>query len=401
LISDWVHLDRSNNRFLRAWAIARDNSLLMVSGALLALVWANVAPEAYARATEPLHFVVNDIAMVFFFGLAMKEIIEATAPGGALHSWRRAALPVIAAAGGMAGPALIYVALAVTIGRPDILHGWAIPCATDIAFSYIVIRLIFRPSHSAVPFLLLLAIADDAIGLVLLAAFYPAAPVRIVPFLVLVAAACGVAWAMRARGVSSFWPYVAGAGALSWVGFYVGGIHPALALVPVLPFVPGPKRDPGLFIEPKQPPHDPLNAFEHWWATPVEFVLFFFAVTNAGVPLGGAGAATWIVLVALLAGKPIGIGLSTFIAERLGLRRPRGLGWREVIVLGCTAGIGFTVALFFATAAFPEGPIMDAAKLGALLSVSATVVAVGAARVLGVGRGKLTRTHDSPKHAAP
>lgn len=388
------------SRFARAWRIARDNSLLMVAGAAIALVWANTAPGLYAQLTEPLHFAVNDVAMVFFFGLAMKEIVEAAAPGGALHSWRRAALPVVAAAGGMAGPAAVFVALALASGRPDILHAWAIPCATDIAFSYMVVRLIFPPSHPAVPFLLLLAIADDALGLVLLAALYPSAPVQIVPVLVFVPVACAVAWVLRACNVRSFWPYVAGAGALSWAGFYLGGLHPALALVPVLPFVPGPERDPGLYTEPRRPAHDPLNAFEHWWATPVEFVLFFFALVNAGVPIAGTHTVTWIVLTALVAGKPLGIGISTFIAERAGFRRPRGLGWRDVTVLGCAAGIGFTVALFFATAAFPEGPTEDAAKLGALLSVASALLALGAARVLGVG-GRLTAGGDSPKHASP
>lgn len=388
------------SRFARAWRIARDNSLLMVAGAAIALVWANTAPGLYAQLTEPLHFAVNDVAMVFFFGLAMKEIVEAAAPGGALHSWRRAALPVVAAADGMAGPAAVFVALALASGRPDILHAWAIPCATDIAFSYMVVRLIFPPSHPAVPFLLLLAIADDALGLVLLAALYPSAPVQIVPVLVFVPVACAVAWVLRACNVRSFWPYVGGAGVLSWAGFYLGGLHPALALVPVLPFVPGPERDPGLYTEPRRPAHDPLNAFEHWWATPVEFVLFFFALVNAGVPIAGTHTVTWIVLTALVAGKPLGIGISTFIAERAGFRRPRGLGWRDVTVLGCAAGIGFTVALFFATAAFPEGPTEDAAKLGALLSVLSALLALGAARVLGVG-GRLTAGGDSPKHASP
>jgi NhaA family Na+:H+ antiporter len=370
------------NRFHRAWCIARDNSLLMVAGAIVAMVWANIAPASYAQVAEPLHFVVNDIAMAFFFGLAMKEIIEATAPGGALHSPRQAALPVVAAIGGMAGPAALYVALAILLGRPDILRGWAIPCATDIAFSYLVIRLIFRPSHPAVPFLLLLAIADDALGLVLLAAFYPSAPVKPIEFAVIVALACLVAWELRRRRVRSFWPYVIGAGAVSWAGFYVGGLHPALALVPILPIVPHAKRDPGLFVEPAHAARDPLNAFEHWWSTPVEFILFFFALTNAGVPLASAGVVTAIVLVSLLLGKPVGIGLSIAIGERLGLRRARGLGWREVMVVGLAAGIGFTVALFFATAAFEPGPTMNEAKIGAMLSVSAAVLALAAAQVL-------------------
>ena len=121
--------------FQGAWRFAVTNSLLMVLGALIALVWANVDPAGYARFTHPLHFAVNDVAMAFFFGLAMKEIVEATAPGGALHSFRRGALPVVAAVGGMAGPAVLYVGLSTLSGRPDMIRGWAIPCATDIAFS--------------------------------------------------------------------------------------------------------------------------------------------------------------------------------------------------------------------------------------------------------------------------
>src|SRR5688572_5599013 len=102
----------------RAWKFVRANSLLMVTGALIALIWANLSPEGYERFTHPLHFAVNDVAMAFFFGLAMKEIIEATAPGGPLYSLRRAAVPVIAAVGGMAGPALLYVGMAAATGRP-------------------------------------------------------------------------------------------------------------------------------------------------------------------------------------------------------------------------------------------------------------------------------------------
>ena len=110
----------------------------MVAGAVIALFWANISPEEYGRFSHLLHFAVNDVAMAFFFGLAMKEIIEATAPGGALHSLRRGGLPVIAAVGGMAGPALLYVGLAAATERPDLVRGWAIPCATDIAFSFMV-----------------------------------------------------------------------------------------------------------------------------------------------------------------------------------------------------------------------------------------------------------------------
>src|SRR5688500_17023097 len=99
-------------RFEGALKFSIENSLLMVAGAVVALVWANLDADGYARAVQPFQFAVNDVGMVFFFGLAIKEIVEATAPGGALHSFRRAAVPVIAAVGGMAGPAALYVAAA-------------------------------------------------------------------------------------------------------------------------------------------------------------------------------------------------------------------------------------------------------------------------------------------------
>jgi NhaA family Na+:H+ antiporter len=372
--------------FARAWQWARDNSLLMIGGAVIALVWANVDYESYERVTHPLHFFVNDIAMAFFFGLATKEIVEATAPGGALHSLRRAAVPVIAAVGGMAGPAILYVAMAFAAGRPDIIRGWAIPCATDIAFSYLVARLIFRTASPAIPFLLLLAIADDAMGLILLAVFYPSAPLQPGAFLVLVGAACMTALVLRARRTMNFWPYILGPGVISWWGFYLGGLHPALALVPVLPFLPHARRDPGLFLDAAQPLHDPLTKFEHWWKLPVEIVLFFFALSNAGVPVGSVGVVTWIVLASLVAGKPLGILLSTWLSERAGLQRPAGLTWIDLAIVGVMAGIGFTVALFFTTAAFEPGVTLDQAKLGALLSVSAGALAIVAAKLLRVGR---------------
>ena len=148
-----------------------DNSLLLLGGAL-------AAPDlgehrrlgSYGRFTQVALFVVNDVAMVFFFGLVTKEVVEAMLPGGPLSKPREAAMPVLAAVGGMTAPATIYAAFVVALGRADeLMRGWAIPCATDIAFSYLVARIIFKRGHPAIPFLLLLAIADDVLGLVILA----------------------------------------------------------------------------------------------------------------------------------------------------------------------------------------------------------------------------------------
>ena len=159
-----------------------NNSGLLMLGTLIALVWANLERESYVRFAHRLRFIVNDIGMAFFFALATKEVVEATAPGGALHSPRRAAMPLAAAVGGMLGPALIFVAMTIVLDRPNLERGWAIPTATDIAFSYLAARIIFGAKHPAIPFLLLLAIADDALGLLIIAAFYPTGPLRLVDF---------------------------------------------------------------------------------------------------------------------------------------------------------------------------------------------------------------------------
>ena len=179
------------------WAFLIDNSLLLVIGAVAGLLWANASPGSYAHVTRLLHFAVNDVGMVFFFAIAAKEVVEATLPGGPLASPRRAAVPVWAAVGGMIGPALLYIALALWADEPALVQGWAIPCATDIAFSYLVARFIFGSGHPAIPFLLLLAIADDALGLAILAIAYPTGTVRLGEFAVILAGALAVAWFLR------------------------------------------------------------------------------------------------------------------------------------------------------------------------------------------------------------
>ena len=370
--------------YRRAFDYAIEHTLVLPLGVLIALVWANLSHATYARIAQALEFPINDVGMVFFFALATKEVVEATAPGGALHTWRRAALPAVAAVGGMAAPAIIFVLFVRLAGAPELTRGWAIPCATDIAFSFLVAKAIFK-RHPAIPFLLLLAIADDALGLVILALFYPVAELHLTLGASLMAVALVVAYALRRRRVQTLAPYMV-AGGVSWAALYGGGLHPALALVPIVPFMPHAARDRGLFVEADPGARDTLSRFELALKYPVQAVLFLFGLANAGVPLGQTGTGTWAVLIAIVAGKPIGIGLAVALAVAAGLKLPRHVDWRDMIVVGCAAGIGFTVALFFATAAFPPGPALDESKLGALLSVASAVVAFAAAALLGVGR---------------
>ncbi|MES1261968.1 MAG: Na+/H+ antiporter NhaA [Acidobacteriota bacterium] len=364
------------------WPFIIENYILLVAGTVAALLWANVDHQSYEHFAGYLHFPVNDIGMAFFFALAAKEIVEAMLPGGALASPREAGMPLLAAVGGMAGPALLFKLQVMLTHRPEMASGWAIPCATDIAFSYMVARLIFPRNHPAIPFLLMLAIADDAFGLILLALFYPAAPLSFVALSGFMAPALGLAFWLKRRRVRNFWAYVWLAGSLSWAALFFGGFHPALALVPILPFMPHPQRDIGQFHAEQHGIPDTMNRFEHWWNTPVHVILFFFGLINGGVAFSSVGSGTWIVLISLLAGKPLGILLMTFLAARFGLRAPGGLSYLHTAVLGTAAGIGFTVALFFATAAFPAGRILDEAKMGALLSFLAGPIAIAFGRAV-------------------
>ena len=357
-----------------------DNSLLLVAGTIVAVVWANIDGASYEHIAHPLHFWVNDVGMVFFFALAAKEVFEATLPGGPLSSPRQALSPLAAAAGGMLVPALIYLALVSSLGPAELARGWAIPCATDIAFSALVARLIFPAGHPAIPFLLLLAIADDAIGLVILAVFYPSGTLSLTSLAGFMTLAIVAALWLRRRETRSFWPYVIGPGVLSWAGLYSGGFHPALALVPIIPFMPHGRSDTGFFEPGDERASDTLNRFEHWWATPVQVILLLFGFANAGVAFEQIGSGTYYVLAGLLIGKPLGVVALSSLARFAGGNLPPGLRTGDVVIVGIVASIGFTVSLFFATAAFPEGSSLAETKMGALLSFVAAPLAIVVAR---------------------
>src|SRR3989449_3366780 len=131
-----------------------EHSLLLAVGSAIALVWANTSDaERYYRVAARLEFLVNDVGMVFFFALAAKEIVEATSPGGALHTWRRAALPAVAAVGGMVAPALIFLAHVDYSTPPGLMAGGGASCATGIALRYLPARAIYPPPPPPRPFL--------------------------------------------------------------------------------------------------------------------------------------------------------------------------------------------------------------------------------------------------------
>jgi NhaA family Na+:H+ antiporter len=359
--------------------------LLLPTGAAIALVWANVHPESYFPIVFDLQFFVTDVAMVLFFGVVTKEIVEATARGGVLYPVRRAALPIVAAAGASILPALLLVGIASAFGEPHLRGGWPAAFGTDIAVGYFVAMAIFG-SHPAVPLFLLVGMATNAMGFAVLAPYAASQQLQPLTFAALMAAAIVVAAVLRWRRTRSFWPYLVVGGGLSWCALTFGGVHPALALVPVVPFMPRGTSDPGFMVDPPSCEHDTLSEFERWCRPPAQVALLLFGFVTAGVPLRVLDWGTLSLPIAILIGKPLGLMFGVAAAQAMGLALPRQIGWRELTVLALLSTTGFTMTLFFATIAVGPGPVLSELKMGALWTITGGVLAVGAAWLLAIGR---------------
>jgi NhaA family Na+:H+ antiporter len=356
--------------------------LLLPIGVLVALAWANAAGESYFRFAHVLRFPVNDIGMALFVGLVTEEVLEALMPGGALYHWRRTLLPVVAAIGGVLGATAVYLFSVQSQYEFMLQDGWPVAAAQDVAFAYFIARLIFPRRRGPIAFLMLLAIVSNAFAIASIAFWFPTGsgyPAAVA----LMAAAVLVAAVLRSARIDRIWLYLATSGTLSWLACYWGGIQPALALVPVVPFLPHRARRLDLFAEER--PTAPRR-FEHVFRYPVQVVLLLFGLVNGGVVLTGAVPGAWAVLAAALIGRPIGILAAVALAMTAGLRLPAHLQWRELIVVSLTASAGFTFALFFATSIMPPGPLLGELKLGALSTAVGALVAMAAARLLHVGR---------------
>ncbi len=370
--------------------LLREFSIPLISGVIVSLFWANLDPGGYrhfiyAPLIGPLsfHFIANELFMVFFFAIAAVEITMSCLPGGDLSPPRKAINPLLATLGGVLGPVLVYFALNHFIGSAAFINGWGIPTATDIALAWLVARLVFGRNHPVIAFLLLLAIADDAIGLAIIAIFYPDPALPTEPvWLLLTALGMAAAYLLRRYNRRSYWPYILIGGVPSWIGLHEAHLHPALALVFIVPFLPHPMKEDKHLFEEDPADSSTLARFEHEWKIIVDFGLFMFGLANAGVRFSGIGTATWLVFFSLLVGKTCGIFFMAYAGEKLGYPLPNAMKHKDLIVAGIIAGIGFTVALFVAGEAFSDPGIQGAAKMGAILSVLAGVIAVILARML-------------------
>jgi NhaA family Na+:H+ antiporter len=369
-----------------------DSMLMLPLGCVVALTWANVEPLSYYRVSHALAFWVNDVGLVFFFGVMTRNVVDETLPGGTLHPWRRGALPAVAALGGILVPIALYISYLFAVAEPMLMASWPATCAIDVAAAYLVGSLIFG-RHPATAFLVLLAIVSNAIGLALLAILIPTSLAHaMVGIAVLIAGIVLAGWLGRIHSPSP-WIYLAGPGVLCWAGLYLAGVHPALALVPVVPFMPHSRRDPGLFEDAPPAAHNTLERFERFWAPPVQFALFFFGLANGGVPLHGLEPGLWALPIAVLVGRPIGIVIFGGLAVRAGLHRTPHVGIRELVVIGLISAMGFTMALFFAAATFGIGPLLQQMEGGGLVTIAAGLVAWVVARSLRVGRFHARAAH--------
>jgi Na+:H+ antiporter, NhaA family len=356
-------------------------ALVLMLAAAIALAWANSPWAAAYHALwhwpvpllpqgvlpDPsLHFWINDALMTIFFLVVGMEI-RYEMQAGSLADARQAALPLLAAAGGIAVPALIYLGFnGETLRRP----GWAVPTATDIAFALGALAMLGKsiPANVRV-FLLALAIVDDIAAILIIALVYSAG----LDYAGMGIAAAGVflLLGMQRLGVGRAWAYVV-PGTIIWWGFLRTGLHPTLAGVLVGMLTP--------LHAARSVPH----ALHPWVAFGV---MPLFAVANAGVSISGiemnqdAMLVLAGVVVALLVGKPLGVIGISWIAVRLGwCRLPAGVDWRGIVLVGLLAGIGFTMSIFVAMLAFADANLLAAAKLGVLIGT-------GMAGALGIAWG--------------
>lgn len=370
---------------LRLFRSALNRFLLLPVGVVIALVWANSEPEGYFRFAQAVAFPVNEIGMAIFLALVAQELYEALLPGGSLAAWRNRALPALAALGGFAGSVGAYL-LYVAIAHEQVLApAWPVVAAVDIAAGYYLLRLIYPRRRGPIAFLLLTAVITDSIALAIVSVQTPSFAVHRSGAGLFAVALGSAAW-LRYRGVTSFWPYWLISGPLSWAALYWMGVHPALALVPIVPLLPHDRRAGDVFAD--RPDADPVHHGEHEWNGAAQIAVFLFGLANGGVMLRHVDTGTWAVVLAAVAGRPLGVITAVALATVAGFKLPAHLHWMDIAVIALATTSGFTFALFLGATALPIGAVAEQVKLGALLTVSGALLTLGVAWTAGAGRFK-------------
>ena len=308
-----------------------------------------------------LHHWINDALMaVFFFFVTLeikREFIQ-----GELSSPKQALLPIIAAIGGMLVPALIYIYI--NFGNGDTINGWAIPSATDIAFSLGVLSLLgSRVPISLKVFLTALAIIDDLGAIIIIAFFYTGdLSIQYLSLLLLTFIALLI---LNKSGVKKFLPYLI-LGLILWFFTYQSGVHATISGVLLATVIPHRKKNEEYSL---------LTKIEHNISSYVAFgIMPLFALANAGVSLDGINLESFLspvplgIVLGLFVGKQIGVFLFSIIAIKLKIAQmPNNANWMSFYGVGILTGIGFTMSLFIGNLAFVENiEYIDGVKIGVL-----------------------------------
>ncbi|MCH4538959.1 Na+/H+ antiporter NhaA [Ochrobactrum sp. A-1] len=347
--------------------------ILLMAVAVLAILTANSpvagsyfsALHAYIGPLSVQHW-INDALMALFFLLVGLEI-KREMLDGQLSSWSRRLLPGAAAAGGMAVPAVIYIAF--NLGDPAALRGWAIPSATDIAFALGVLSLLGPKVPASLKiFLAALAIIDDLGAVIVIALFYTPD----LNFVALGGAALVISAlvVLNRSGVMRLWLYLV-LGAVLWVLVLRSGVHATLAGVILALTIPI-RLTPG--TPEASPSVSPLHQLEHALQKPVAFLIVpIFGFANAGVSFSGVTPAVLIepltlgVAAGLVVGKLVGVFGTVAALVRLGLADlPAAASWGQTLGVALLSGIGFTMSLFIGLLAFDEPAMQDRVKFGIL-----------------------------------
>jgi len=313
---------------------------------------------------------INDVLMTIFFFLVSLEIKREIVQGE-LSNPKQALLPIIGAVGGMVVPAGIYIVI--NINSPETLNGWAIPSATDIAFSLGVLSLLGkRVPISLKIFLTALAIIDD-LGAIVIIAFFYSGNIE-VHYLLLMLAAVLVLVTLNKFNVGAFIPYLL-VGILLWEFTHQSGIHATIAGVLLALLIPHDKKNKNKSL---------LLKLEHSIAPYVAFgIMPLFAFANAGVSLNGVNLNSLLnpvplgILCGLFFGKQIGVFLFSYISVKLNLaQKPNNSNWMALYAVSVLTGIGFTMSLFVGNLAFANSPMyLDGVKIGVLSgSLLATIL---------------------------
>ena len=355
--------------------------IILIVASILALAIAN-SPLAgtyngvlsgYIGSLSVLHWINDGLMAVFFLMVGLEIKREFT--DGQLSTWSRRILPGCAAAGGMIGPALVYLIL--NSGSEGELKGWAIPAATDIAFALAVLSLLGKRVPLTLKiFLTALAIIDDLGAVIIIALFYTST----INLTALISAAViiFILFALNRIRVMQLWPYLA-LGALLWFLVLQSGIHATLAgviLAMTIPLHPSPAKPDN--------PQSPLHTLEHSLAPWVTYLIVpIFGFANAGVSFSGVSAETLShpvplgIALGLFVGKQAGIlAASAFVIKMKWAELPMYASWRHLYGVSLLCGIGFTMSLFIGLLAFPTSPeLQDGVKMGVIIGSLASAIA--------------------------